>query len=87
MGLHGALADDEPLRDTGVGEPSAMSSSTRRSRSDSRSRGVPVAGATSRATTFVECGAAVGDPLGRVEEVAHLEHAVFQEVAEAGLAD
>ena len=69
--------------------PSAISSSTSRSRSESSASGLAVAaGETSRATT---CGSSAdpprGDPLGGREELADVEHAVLQQVAEAAERD
>ena len=65
--------------------PSAISSSTSRSRSDSSSSGPspPAGRRRPRHDLRVERRAAAGDPFGGVEELADVEHAVLEQVAEA----
>jgi hypothetical protein len=88
VGLHGAFADDKPLRDTGVGEALRHELQYPPFTLGQPVQGTPRCGGHEPGDDLrVECRAAVGDPLGRVEEVAHLEHPVLQEVAEAGPAD
>ena len=49
--LDRALAEHQPLRDAGVGQAAAISSSTRRSRSESRPSGLPAVACTRVPTT------------------------------------
>ena len=69
--------------------PSAISSSTSRSRSESSASGPspPAGGDQPRDDLRVERRAAGGDPLGGGEELADVEHAVLEQVAEAAERD